>query len=100
MHALCTFGWLTRSRVPGGRCLAGGGDSGTWRYLAQVDNFVVVPHSSVLPGRRKGASLDAWGREKTEVNTAGFHSFLMDHIRLRPEVFDTVRLFLRLFFGD
>jgi hypothetical protein len=60
----------------------------TWRYLDQPGNFVILPRSDKLaPAGHTGSAIDHWGEEKTFVNNAMFHSFLRDHIRFVPEVF-------------
>eukprot|EP00041_Stephanoeca_diplocostata_P043061 m.11980 g.11980 ORF g.11980 m.11980 type:complete len:593 (-) comp9297_c0_seq2:337-2115(-) len=65
------------------------GNDPDWRYLDQVENHVTVPSSSVYAAATTplGNDLDVWGSEKKEINTAIFHSFLRDHVRLHPDVF-------------
>lgn len=73
------------------------GDSGRdqkWRYLQQAANFVIVPRSraDALTGTTvdvsNGLTMDKFGREKANIHANSLHSFLRDHIRLTPNVFN------------
>ena len=65
-----------------------GKDSGAdpdWRYLAQVGNWVrfAKTERAALPGALQRGAL------KADASAADFHAFLRDHVRLRPEVFES-----------
>ena len=65
-----------------------GKDSGAdpdWRYLAQVGNWVRFAKI----GRAASPGALQRGALKVDASAADFHAFLRDHVRLRPEVFES-----------
>lgn len=67
------------------------GNDPNWRYLDQLGNFILIPRSDkqdTPPGAIETPSaIDGYGQEKIEANSALFHAFARDHLRLAPPVF-------------